>query len=130
MRAWAVSLVLIRKSLEGFDCPLIGLAVSVVAHALCPGPARHRRAPLQGPVRTLVGAPRPGLRRALDLAALGGARRGDVRGHSGVETPLDPVGLLLSAIVVGRRVEHMAGLVWRGSALIAAGSPLLVARTL
>ena len=130
--AWAISPVLIRKGLDGFDRPLLGLtlglAVSVLAYAAALA-ARGTRAVVQADALTFKLA--AGVFVALSTwgrwAALDGAAVAVVLALSLLSVP---VVLVLSPVVMGRHVERVTGWVWGGSTLIVAGSLLLVARTL
>jgi len=131
--AWAVSPIFIRKGLDGFDLPLIGvtigLAVSLVGYVLVLAvAARHRE-------RT--GA----LGNALWLTVLAGVLvalstwgRWVALERTSVGTVLAlglmsvPVVLLLSPMLMGRELERVNVFVWVGAALVVAGSFLLVTR--
>jgi drug/metabolite transporter (DMT)-like permease len=135
--AWSVSPVLIRKGLEGFDSPLVGLTigllVSVLAYAVALVVVR-RRLPLHlGSVDPealslkvvaglFVALSTWGRWAALDLTTIGVVL---ALGLMSV-----PVVLVLSPLVMGRSVERVTGPIWAGAALVVGGSLLLVVRTL
>jgi drug/metabolite transporter (DMT)-like permease len=131
--AWAVSPVFIRKGLEGFDSPLIGvtvgLAVSLVGYLLVLAAAsQHRdRADALGDapwLKVLAGV----------LVALSTWGRWVALERTTVGTVLAlglmsvPIVLLLSPVLMGREVERVNVFVWLGAALVVGGSFLLVAR--
>ena len=131
--AWAVSPIFIRKGLDGFDSPLIGvtigLAVSLVGYVLVLAvAARHReRAGALGDalwLKVLAGV----------LVALSTWGRWVALERTSVGTVLAlglmsvPVVLLLSPMLMGRELERVNVFVWVGAALVVAGSFLLVAR--
>jgi drug/metabolite transporter (DMT)-like permease len=133
--AWSVSPVLIRKGLEGFDSPLVGLTVglfvSVLAYAAALVVARRPLLPRRGRVEAgtlslkviaglFVALSTWGRWAALDLTTIGVVL---ALGLMSV-----PVVLVLSPLVMGRSVERVTGLIWVGGALVVAGSMLLVVR--
>jgi drug/metabolite transporter (DMT)-like permease len=131
--AWAVSPIFIRKGLDGFDSPLIGvtvgLAVSLAGYVLVLAlAARHQRqagalgdAPW---LKVLAGV----------LVALSTWGRWVALERTTVGTVLAlglmsvPIVLLLSPVLMGREVERVSAFIWLGAALVVGGSFLLVAR--
>ena len=129
--AWAVSPIFIRKGLDGFDAPLlgvtIGLAISLAAYGLVlPFASRLRRER-----RALGDAPwlkvAAGVLVALSTwgrwVALDGAPVGTVLALGLLSVPIV---LVLSPLVMGRDVERVNLVVWLGALLVVAGSLLLV----
>jgi drug/metabolite transporter (DMT)-like permease len=131
--AWAVSPVFIRKGLEGFDSPLIGvtvgLGVSLAGYVLVLALAaeRYERAGALGDapwLKVLAGV----------LVALSTWGRWVALERTTVGTVLAlglmsvPIVLLLSPLLMGREVERVNVFVWLGAALVVGGSFLLVAR--
>ena len=131
--AWAVSPIFIRKGLDGFDSPLIGvtvgLAVSLAGYVLVLAlAARHQRqagalgdAPwLKVLAGVLVALSTWGRWVALERTTIGTVL---ALGLMSV-----PIVLLLSPMLMGREVERVNAFVWLGAALVVGGSFLLVAR--
>ncbi len=129
--AWALSPVFIRKGLNGFDVPLlgvtVGLGVSLVGYALALA-VRGRwdrehlgDAPwLKVLAGVLVALSTWGRWVALERTSVGAVL---ALGLMSV-----PVVLLLSPLLMGREVERVTVVVWLGAALVVGGSLLLVAR--
>ena len=131
--AWAVSPIFIRKGLDGFDSPLIGvtvgLAVSLAGYVLVLAlAARHRRQ-----VGVLGDAPWLKVLAGV-LVALSTWGRWVALERTTVGTVLAlglmsvPIVLLLSPVLMGREVERVSAFIWLGAALVVGGSFLLVAR--
>ena len=130
--AWAVSPVFIRKGLEGFDSPLLGVSVGLAASlagyvlVLALGEHRIERRSLGDAVwlKVLAGV----------LVALSTWGRWVALDRTSVAAVLAlgllsvPVVLLLSPILMGREVERVNPYVWLGAALVVGGSLLLVVR--
>jgi drug/metabolite transporter (DMT)-like permease len=130
--AWAVSPIFIRKGLDGFDSPLIGvtvgLAVSLAGYLLVLTVARHRR-------RTGALGDAPWLKvTAGVLVALSTWGRWVALERTTVGTVLAlglmsvPIVLLLSPLLMGREVERVNVFVWLGALLVVGGSFVLVVR--
>jgi drug/metabolite transporter (DMT)-like permease len=131
--AWAVSPIFIRKGLDGFDSPLIGvtvgLAVSLAGYVLVLAlAARHRRQ-----VGVLGDAPWLKVLAGV-LVALSTWGRWVALERTTIGTVLAlglmsvPIVLLLSPMLMGREVERVNAFVWLGAAFVVGGSFLLVAR--
>jgi drug/metabolite transporter, DME family len=130
--AWSLSPVFIRKGLDGFDSPLlgvtIGLAASLAGYMFVLGVRQHRwerrsfgDAPwLKILAGVLVALSTWGRWIALDRTSIGAVL---ALGLLSV-----PVVLLLSPLLMGRDVERVGLYVWLGAALVVAGSLLLVVR--
>jgi len=130
--AWAVSPVFIRKGLEGFDSPLLGVSVGLAASlagyllVLTLGDHSIERRSLGDAVwlkvlaGVLVALSTWGRWAALDRTSVGAVL---ALGLLSV-----PVVLLLSPILMGREVERVNLYVWIGAALVVVGSLLLVVR--
>ena len=130
--AWAISPVFIRKGLDGFDSPLLGVTIGLAAalagyvFALAAGRRTWSRAHLgDAPwLKVLAGV----------LVALSTWGRWVALERTSVGAVLAlglmsvPVVLLLSPILMGRDVERVTLAVWLGAALVVGGSLLLVAR--
>jgi drug/metabolite transporter, DME family len=131
--AWAISPVFIRKGLDAFDSPLIGvtvgLAVSLAGYVLVLtlGAHHRRQAGALGDapwLKVLAGV----------LVALSTWGRWVALERTTVGTVLAlglmsvPIVLLLSPVLMGREVERVTAFVWLGAALVVGGSFLLVAR--
>jgi uncharacterized membrane protein len=129
--AWALSPVFIRKGLDAFDAPLlgvtIGLGVSLIGYGLALA-VRGRwdrehlgDAPwLKVLAGVLVALSTWGRWVALERTSVGAVL---ALGLLSV-----PVVLLLSPLVMGRDVERVTVLVWLGAAFVVVGSLLLVVR--
>jgi drug/metabolite transporter, DME family len=130
--SWSVSPIFIRKGLEDFDSPLlgvtIGLAASLAGYVLLLTLARNRwqRDPLGDVVWLKILA---GVLVALSTwgrwVALERASVGAVLALSLMSVP---VVLLLSPLLMGRETERVDAYVWLGAALVTVGSLLLVLR--
>jgi drug/metabolite transporter, DME family len=128
--AWSVSPVFIRKGLDDFDSPLlgvtIGLAASLVGYVILLALREHRweRERLGDALwlkvfaGVLVALSTWGRWVALERISVGAVL---ALGLMSV-----PVVLLLSPLLMGRDVERVDALVWLGAALVIAGSLLLV----
>ncbi len=133
--AWAISPVLIRKGLAGFDFPLLGLMVGLVASvgayacALAIRRVRLRRGALAREALTFKLA-------AGAFVALSTWGRWVALDRTTVAVVLAlglmsiPVVLVLAPVVSGRHLENVTGWIWLGAGLVIAGSLLLVVRTL
>jgi drug/metabolite transporter (DMT)-like permease len=133
--AWAISPVLIRKGLAGFDYPLLGLTLGLIASVAAYAAALAVRR---------VGLRRAALgREALAFKLTAGAfvalstwGRWVALDRTTVAVVLAlgllsiPVVLVFSPVVAGRHLERVTGWIWLGAALVIAGSLLLVVRTL
>jgi drug/metabolite transporter (DMT)-like permease len=130
--AWSISPIFIKKGLDGFESPLLGLtlgmAVALVAYAL----ALPLRPKVDG---TLLGS-RAAL--AFKLAAglmvgLSVWARWESLDSAGIAIVLAlgllsvPVVLLCSPLLMGRQVERVTTAVWTGAALVVGGALLLIA---
>ena len=130
--AWSLSPVFIRKGLDGFDSPLLGVAIGLAAS-------------LAGYLLVLAvgdhGWDRRSLGDAFGLKLLAGVlvalstwgrwvalERISVGAVLALGLMSVPVVLLLSPVLMGREVERVNVWVWLGAALVVAGSLLLVAR--
>jgi drug/metabolite transporter, DME family len=130
--AWSLSPVFIRKGLDGFDAPLLGVAIGLAAS-------------LAGYLFVLAfgdrGWDRRSLGDALGLKVLAGVlvalstwgrwvalERISVGEVLALGLMSVPVVLLLSPVLMGREVERVNVWVWLGAALVVGGSLLLVAR--
>jgi drug/metabolite transporter (DMT)-like permease len=130
--AWAISPLFIRKGLDGFDSPLLGVTIGLAAAlagyvlALAAGRRAWNRAHLgDAPwlkvlAGVLVALSTWGRWVALERTSIGAVL---ALGLMSV-----PVVLLLSPIVMGRDVERVTLTVWLGAALVVGGSLLLVVR--
>jgi drug/metabolite transporter, DME family len=130
--AWSLSPVFIRKGLDEFDSPLlgvaIGLAASLAAYLVVLAAGQH-------------GWHRRSLGDALGLKVLAGVlvalstwgrwvalERISVGAVLALGLMSVPVVLLLSPLLMGREVERVNIWVWLGAALVVGGSLLLVVR--
>lgn len=130
--SWAISPVFIRKGLDEFDSPLLGVSIGLAASLagyvvlLSFGEHRWQRERLGDAVWLKILA---GVLVALSTwgrwVALERASVGVVLALSLLSVP---VVLLLSPIVMGREVERVDPYVWLGAALVVAGSLVLVVR--
>jgi drug/metabolite transporter, DME family len=130
--AWSLSPVFIREGLDGFDSPLlgvaIGLAASLAGYAVLLAAGNHawdRRSLGDAPslkvlAGVLVALSTWGRWVALERISVGAVL---ALGLMSV-----PVVLLLSPVLMGREVERVNVWVWLGAALVVGGSLLLVAR--
>jgi drug/metabolite transporter (DMT)-like permease len=130
--AWSVSPVFIRKGLEDFDSPLLGVAVGLAASLagyivmLAFGGHRWERERLGDAVWMKVAA---GVLVALSTWGRWVAlERISVGAVLALGLMSVPVVLLLSPLVMGRDVERVNVYVWLGAALVVVGSLLLVVR--
>src|SRR5919201_1993174 len=130
--AWSLSPVFIRKGLDGFDSPLLGVAIGLAAS-------------LAGYLLVLAvgdhGWDRRSLGDAFGLKLLAGVlvalstwgrwvalERISVGAVLALGLMSVPVVLLLSPVLMGREVERVNVWVWLGAALVVGGSLLLVIR--
>jgi drug/metabolite transporter (DMT)-like permease len=128
---WALSPIFIREGLEGLPSPLLGVTVSMVASAVVFGlvlAARRRRLGDRIDSRTafgfkvvaglLVGLSTWMRWIALDLTS--------VAVVLSVNSISVPTVLVLAPLVVGRHHERVTARLWLGSALVVAGSLVLI----
>jgi drug/metabolite transporter (DMT)-like permease len=130
--AWALSPVFIRKGLDAFDSPLVGVAIGLAASltgylvVLAAGDHGWDRGslgdalPLKLVAGVLVALSTWGRWVALERVSVGAVL---ALGLMSV-----PVVLLLSPVLMGRDVERVNAWVWVGAALVVGGSLLLVVR--
>lgn len=130
--SWSISPVFIRKGLEDFDSPLLGVTIGLAASLagyvllLSLGGNRWERDRLGDVVWLKILA---GVLVALSTwgrwVALERTSVGPVLALSLMSVP---VVLLLSPVLMGREVERVDAYVWLGAALVIAGSLVLVLR--
>ena len=130
--AWAISPVLIRKGLEGFDSPLLGvtlgLAASFAGYLIVLAGRNHRldrRSLGDAPWLKVVAGVLVALSTWVRWIALERTSIGIVLALGLMSVP---VVLLLSPVLMGREVERVNVYVWLGAALVVGGSLLLVWR--
>jgi DME family drug/metabolite transporter len=130
--AWSVSPVFIRKGLEDFDSPLlgvtIGLAASLMGYVILLSFGEHRwgRERLGDAVWLKVAA--GGLVALSTWGRWVALERTSVGAVLALGLMSVPVVLFLSPMVMGREVERVDAYVWLGAALVIVGSLLLVVR--
>jgi drug/metabolite transporter (DMT)-like permease len=131
---WALSAVMTVEALEGFDSPLLGVTLGMLAATAGMGAGLAARGSLRA-VRAIA-------HEALALKMLAGAVVAVAtwsrlialdESEVGVVLALNlisvPIVLVLAPLMVGRHLEPVTARVWAGAALVIAGSLALIALT-
>ena len=129
---WALSAVLTVEALEGFDSPLLGVTLGMVAASAGMGAGLAVRGSLRGLgeiaqdalALKLVAGLIVALATWSRLVALDDTAVGVVLALNLVSVPIV---LVLAPLMVGRHLEPVSRRVWAGAALVLAGSLALIA---